>query len=59
MPWSIPLLDFPAVLGVLHRAGKHGWLVVEAEQAPTLALHTRTPAPAGQRHRCAILFWTK
>lgn len=30
-------IDFHAVLGVLHRAGYRGWLVVEAEQDPAVA----------------------
>ncbi len=30
-------IDFAAVLGVLHRAGYRGWLVVEAEQDPAVA----------------------
>jgi inosose dehydratase len=31
------VLDYDAVLGVLHQAGYRGWLVVEAEQDPAVA----------------------
>ncbi|HET9821985.1 MAG TPA: myo-inosose-2 dehydratase [Burkholderiaceae bacterium] len=31
------VIDYDAVLGVLHRAGYQGWLVVEAEQDPAVA----------------------
>ena len=30
-------IDFPALLGILHDHGYHGWLVVEAEQDPAVA----------------------
>ena len=31
------VIDYDAVLGVLHDAGYRGWLVVEAEQDPAVA----------------------
>ena len=39
-------VDFPALLGILHRAGYSGWLIVEAEQDPAKA-HPLTYATMG------------